>query len=166
MAYNKTLWVNDSIPAINAGNLNKIEQGIYEAHENVGDLTQLETTDKSNIVNAINEVRFEEYSTTEQVIGKWLDGKPIYRKVIQYSARILTGLVSIPHNINNLKLVTNIQAVTLYDNKTYTMPLLYSNVSTASYINYVDSNNIVLKLGENWDLYTMYITIEYTKTID
>ena len=32
MAYTKTTWVNDSEPAINAANLNKIEQGIADAH--------------------------------------------------------------------------------------------------------------------------------------
>lgn len=32
MAYQKTVWVNDSLPAINAENLNKIEEGI-EANE-------------------------------------------------------------------------------------------------------------------------------------
>ena len=32
MAYEKTTWVNDSKPAINAANLNKIEQGIADAH--------------------------------------------------------------------------------------------------------------------------------------
>ena len=32
MAYTKTEWVNDSKPAINAANLNKIEQGIADAH--------------------------------------------------------------------------------------------------------------------------------------
>ena len=32
MAYTKTTWVNDSKPAINAANLNKIEQGIADAH--------------------------------------------------------------------------------------------------------------------------------------
>lgn len=31
MAYNKTTWVNDTAPAINATNLNKMEQGIYDA---------------------------------------------------------------------------------------------------------------------------------------
>lgn len=30
MAYTKTEWINDSVPAINASNLNKIEQGIYD----------------------------------------------------------------------------------------------------------------------------------------
>ena len=32
MAYTKTKWVNDSKPAISAENLNKIEQGIADAH--------------------------------------------------------------------------------------------------------------------------------------
>lgn len=31
MAYTKTTWVNDDVPAINATNLNKIEQGIFDA---------------------------------------------------------------------------------------------------------------------------------------
>ena len=63
MAYTKTNWVNDSVPAINAGNLNKIEQGIYEAHQKtdtIGDLSDLDTIDKSSIVNAINEVKGSE----------------------------------------------------------------------------------------------------------
>ena len=30
MAYTKTNWVNDSVPAINAFNLNKIEEGIFK----------------------------------------------------------------------------------------------------------------------------------------
>lgn len=41
MAYNKTVWVNDSLPAINAGNLNKIEQGIYDLYEAVFPIGQI-----------------------------------------------------------------------------------------------------------------------------
>lgn len=33
MAYTKTVWVNDNLPAVNATNLNKIEQGIFDAHD-------------------------------------------------------------------------------------------------------------------------------------
>ena len=32
MAYTKTQWVNNQAPALDATNLNKIEQGIYDAH--------------------------------------------------------------------------------------------------------------------------------------
>ena len=30
MSYSKTVWVNDNAPALNASNLNKIENGIYD----------------------------------------------------------------------------------------------------------------------------------------
>ena len=46
MAYTKTVWVNNQAPAINADNLNKIEQGIFDtdagvaaANSNVAALT-------------------------------------------------------------------------------------------------------------------------------
>lgn len=60
MAYNKTNW--QSLPStdtpISTGNLNKIENGIYDNSlkaDQVGDLTQLDTNEKSTLVGAINE---------------------------------------------------------------------------------------------------------------
>lgn len=47
MAYSKTDWVNDSTPYINAGNLNKIEQGIYDnsiSADNIGTSTSASGT--------------------------------------------------------------------------------------------------------------------------
>lgn len=38
MAYSKTVWVNDSAPALNATNLNKIENGIYDNSLDIADL--------------------------------------------------------------------------------------------------------------------------------
>lgn len=36
MSYTKTNWKNNSTPALNASNLNKIEQGIYDLHSKLG----------------------------------------------------------------------------------------------------------------------------------
>lgn len=66
MAYNKTTWENSpsTNSPINASNLNKIEEGIYqnslgveENSTNIGTLSNLETTNKSSIVGAINELK-------------------------------------------------------------------------------------------------------------
>ena len=38
---------------------------------------------KPNIIDEKLENKFK-YSTEEQVIGRWIDGKQIYRKVISY----------------------------------------------------------------------------------
>lgn len=68
MAYTKTIWKNDQLPAINEGNLNNIENGIEEAHNsidkvnnNIGNLSNLNTDIKDNLVNAINNVNKKSY---------------------------------------------------------------------------------------------------------
>ena len=62
MSYAKTNWANGATPPISAANLNKIEEGIYNADQaatnlaqDIGSLSELQTTDKNSIVRAINE---------------------------------------------------------------------------------------------------------------
>ena len=91
MAYTKTVWVNDSVPAINQTNLNKIEQGIYNADErsinnetNIGYLAQLNTTNKSNLVGAINSI-VESGSNANGTYIKYADGTMICIKKITFT---------------------------------------------------------------------------------
>jgi hypothetical protein len=61
MAYNKTNWQNapSTDTPINANNLNKIEEGIYNNSlgvDNIGNLANLETTAKTTVVAATNEI--------------------------------------------------------------------------------------------------------------
>lgn len=83
MAYTKTVWVNDSVPAINQTNLNKIEQGIYEAHENEGDLSNLTTPNKNNLVGAINSI-VESGSNANGDYIKYSDGTMICTKKVSF----------------------------------------------------------------------------------
>lgn len=167
MAYTKTNWVNDSVPAINAGNLNKIEQGIYEAHENEGTLSNLNTTNKTNLVNAINEVNTNDinsktYSTSEIVIGKWMN-KPLYRKVIDVGSHNWnTGDHTFPHNISNLGTVIKNQWIGFYNNKWY---YAWDNLTTQNII--ANSTNILIYCTSSGATFTQnYIILEYTKTTD
>lgn len=71
MAYVKTIWENlpsESTP-INASNLNKMENGIYDNSINI-----------ENINNNLDTITT--YSTTEKRIGTWYNNKPIYRIVL------------------------------------------------------------------------------------
>ena len=59
-----TDWVDyDSLDPLNpnaipkANDLNRIEQGIADIDSEIGDLENLETTDKTNLVGAINELK-------------------------------------------------------------------------------------------------------------
>ena len=61
MAYTKTQWVNNQAPAIDADNLNKIEQGIYDAHAEITDL-------KGDIPQAVSDLTNDAgYQTASQV---------------------------------------------------------------------------------------------------
>lgn len=86
------LNVNSDIPDVNKCNaidLNEIKDVVNTNDDNMGLLSNLNTTDKSSMVNAINEVNNKfNYSTEEQVIGKWIDGKPLYRKTITFTTII------------------------------------------------------------------------------
>lgn len=69
MAYEKTNWVNDSLPAINAENLNKIENGIVESNIfrnlfNVGN-AKINTNTGLNFNNTNNQILINGSSTTE-----------------------------------------------------------------------------------------------------
>ena len=70
MSYNRTVWVNDSVPAINAENLNKIENGIETNDNSIGTLSDLNTTEKSNLVGAINDL------VSSTLVSKYLGENP------------------------------------------------------------------------------------------
>lgn len=162
MAYTKTNWVNDSLPAINETNLNKIEQGIYEAHNNIGDLTQLNTTNKGSIVNSINEVNNKfNYSTEEQVVGKWTNGKPIYRKVVTGTVPKSDSYPTVATGITNLDKVISISVVLAYgDNRQYFSSVKYDNY----YLGKEGDNKITIVTPVVEGDATF--TICYTKTTD
>lgn len=51
MSYTKTQWRNNQSPAINADNLNHIEQGVYDAHQAIDQLTGAVPTKTSDLMN-------------------------------------------------------------------------------------------------------------------
>lgn len=60
MAYTKTVWVNNQAPAINADNLNKIEQGIFDTDAAI-------TNTNSTVANLTTEVGKKTVSYAIQV---------------------------------------------------------------------------------------------------
>ena len=158
----------------NATDLNEIKQVVNENDDNVGDLTQLNTTNKDNLVGAINEVntndiRKSTYSTTEQVVGKWLDNKPIYRKVIN-ATKISGSTLLIP--------ITNFNIDTIFFDRThsyivttstivYPFPYNYGNTPDTYTACERDGNNIKINSSEGaYSNGQITLVIEYTKTTD
>lgn len=127
-------------------------KAISEVNEDIGELR--------NDVNKMNE-----YSTEEQRVGTWIDGKPIYRKVLQTT---LNGTYKEGDYTytwftfdSSSSMVVNIRIYIFDNNKTY------FNDNPA--INYLIENNKTLRVGIKSSIpanSSMTIIVEYTKTTD
>lgn len=109
----------------------------------------------------------QSYSTTEQLTGgKWIDGKPIYRKVIDFGALPNNTTKSVGHNIANLDTVVSFHGIA-YDGSYY-IPIPYVNTTSSDSIAlYMNNNSIVLKTGIDRTSYTKcHLIVLYTKTTD
>ena len=105
------------------------------------------------------------YSTEEQVIGTWIDGKPIYRKFIQidlsssHSSSFIT-----PHNINDIDIIVNYYGNILNSSSQNYINCNVYNGSSYRMLTFVNKTNITnINVGY---LGTLDLFIEYTKTTD
>lgn len=112
----------------------------------------------------------ETYSTEEQVIGKWVDGKPLYRKVVNFGG-MQDGTISpgkeVAHNIANISQIINVYGGMSNNNYFFGLPYVAQSDAEHSVGLYATKTNIVTNTLVDYSNYTTcYITIEYTKTTD
>lgn len=108
----------------------------------------------------------EVYSTEEQVIGTWIDGKPLYRKTIvaNFELQFATQVTcyDVRHNISNIDKVVHSEMT----DGTKHIPNLSMSGGTTT-IDYVSSTMIEIRyINDSWSSRDWYITLEYTKTTD
>lgn len=114
-----------------------------------------------------NKEKKEIYSTEEQVIGKWIDGKPIYRKVF-------TGTTNGSDNTIITKTTLNIDKLTNSSGILYNSAVQINIGKSESIGNtngntrvWINNGNVVLTVGSDLTTGFSYIAVlEYTKTTD
>lgn len=162
---------NSNIPDVNkckATDMNEIKSVVNGNDDLVGNLRTLNTTDKSSIVGAINEVyQSNVYSTDETVVGKWIDGKPIYRKVINSICGNLRTLL----NELNIDFLIDTKG-TAWSNYDHRMPINAPNPEPPNYVfgiyQSASTNNISVFYNADFynDTNKVIVTVIYTKTTD
>lgn len=136
---------------VNADNLNAMQNRLWD---------EIERVDNIN-----------EYSTSEKVIGKWINGKPLYRKVISFGSLPNSTTKNVAHEISNLGEVTRLSAIATNGSGSYkTIPDVIST-NTATYMTSqvklsISSGNIVIYTESNQSSFSTYVVMEYTKTSD
>lgn len=188
----KINFINDTTPALNATNLNKLQQNVEDV---TGDLTELETSAKTNLVAAINEAKrsggdavpihsifdydgdtvptgyeeveeTEDYSTSETNTGKkWIDDKPIYRKVLNLgSVNWNSTPKTFTHNISNLDTGIKVEWFGFLTtvNKWY---MNWDAINTKNIL--ISTTNVEIQnTAADATFSKNYIILEYTKTTD
>lgn len=109
------------------------------------------------------------YSTEEQIVGTWIDGKPIYEKTLIFENQYLaSGFTDLSHGISNVDMYIDLKGS--YKN------LDNSNSLSLSHINITglnlsigtwceDRTKIRIHTGSSMaGNYNVYLTIQYTKT--
>lgn len=107
------------------------------------------------------------YSTTEKIVGKWIDSKPVYEKTIEFPITSTLG-----SGFNTIESMPNIVPISIKgflvnqnDGRVY--PLNYSNAGATSSLFYYQGNITLNIQNDSWGTtYKLYVIVEYTKTTD
>lgn len=131
----------------------------------------LNSTSTTNALSANQGRNITTYSTTETRVGTWIDGKPIYRKVINFGNLPNSTYKRISHNIDNIETIINIGGyateVGISTKNFYPLPLQYKG-EDSDYNAEVVANNTYVTISASKDRsnYVAYVILEYTKTTD
>lgn len=107
------------------------------------------------------------YSTTETVIGKWIDEKPLYRKVVNFGAlpNTTTKSVSTGYGATDI-VVRNLYGTGVYSNG-IAIPLPNTSDVAGEIVKMVLANgNINITTSNDRSSANAYIILEYTKATD
>ena len=121
--------------------------------------------------NVLNDVKnyvdnSNSYSTQEvKTGGKWIDGKPIYRKIVEVASLPNNTQTSYNHGIVNVDSFTTIRGIA--KSTTLSLPIPFIEITGNTNIQiYAQTVNFVISTNYDASSYTGTIILEYTKTTD
>lgn len=109
-----------------------------------------------------------DYSTTEKIIGTWMDGKPLYQKTVDVGPLPNNTSKDVAHGVSNIEYVISMSGFGKRSDG-INIPLVYENADLLGNAIelYADSTNIHIDTNSDKSSYTTaYVTIQYTKTTD
>lgn len=109
------------------------------------------------------------YSTDEQVVGTWIDGKPLYQKTVEITTPSALDTNTNVYDLSSLS-ISNIVYMNGYiiNSTGNEYPLNYHNKGTQDYATtWYRSGAIGMAVGsDSTKNKTAYVTLQYTKTTD
>ena len=109
------------------------------------------------------EVEKHTYSATEQVVGTWIDGKPIYEKTVDCGYfQNTTSTQYFNHGISDLEIVIDTQAFMTNGSASANIP--FHGTAGDGVSIWIESTRIGIVTQSNRSSYKAYVTLRYTKS--
>ena len=139
-----------------------VQTALDEISGNVTTLSGNVTTLSGNVTTLSGHF---DYSTSETVVGKWINNEPLYRKVISLGTLPNNRTSSVPHGITNLSQIVSIRGIASAANGS-TIPLPFVDDSSKNADILLDAGTESVRVITKTDksAFTGYAILEYTKT--
>ena len=110
------------------------------------------------------------YSTNEQIVGKWIDGKPLYQITVDCGMGKNATAWTTTVNISNVENVISMEGIAL---GTETKPVPFVHPGGLDYQIQLDARDftsssfgVLINLRSNYTSKHFYVTVRYTKSTD
>ena len=108
---------------------------------------------------ATNEI----YSTNELIIGTWIDGKPLYQKLINVGTLPNATKKTVNHNIANLKYIVGFEGFAYRDDGlSLPLPFVASSIANMIYLT-ASRTSIELTTGVDRTTFSGFVILKYIK---
>lgn len=176
--YEKQLWKDypDTTTPITADRLNHMEDGIKglsDAQVSIEVVDSLDGNSTTNApsVRAVNDGLLDKYSTDEQRVGTWVNGKPIYRKYLSFNLSTTIIYNDYKHNISDIDYIIKVEGSAYDGREFYIMPAALPSDNVAKYgvtIQSITKTNVHIYSGTENKANNINVKmfVYYTKTTD
>lgn len=151
---------------LNASNLNTLQDNVEDAFNNTYGTSQTEGY-SANYIN-----KLFTYSTTEQRVGTWVNGKPIYKKTFNFSiagSSSAAGETITSYSALNIDMVIKAEGVVYIAGTNNAFRIIGQSTTPEGAENmriYGTGSNVNFQRSLFTDDLNCYATIYYTKTTD
>lgn len=145
---------------LSANNLNQLQTNLYDYADEKISNEFIENNSIGYSANYINDITTDTYSSNEIKTNKiWIDGKPIYRKVINMGNLNNSTGKTVNHGVSNMDKTVGIMGIA--DNgSTYILGAGFNDEL------YWTKTALIWNTKTNRSAFTAYVVLEYTKTTD
>lgn len=149
----------------------KVAQDMTGFADSYVTLQYTKTTDAANSFNYADE---NDYSTTEHIVGKWIDGKPVYQKVIDFGAGPNAAAKSVSHGVANMATVVKMHIIGVSGSGSSSSGNLVAfaldstnlNSSAQKTFSFLQADKITIRSDIDQSGKTFKVILQYTKTTD